>query len=488
MTAPVADRPDGPEAAPEAAAETVAETPPEPLPETAAQPDPPAGRSRAGRIVATVETALLAVGVMLLAVTPKPPMMGDGLARYQALLELLEQRQLPGTQYSMIGPLFATPLWLVGDWYGNTQIWLVQYNFLLLMIGLAAIHLLLQGRMAPRTHRRLLLLLVAGSMVAAHVQDFYGEMFTAMAVGVGLLAVTLPDTRWATRAAGWVAVVLGVANTPGSIVALGLVVVVLCLMRRRLRYLAALPAAAALIVGENWWRFGDPLHTAYAGHGGGATVMPYSGDPGFSYPFLVGLVAIVFSFGKGLLWFTPGLFLPARTRLREAGTDLWRVWLLWAVFVAGLVLLYSRWWGWYGGMYWGPRFFLIAMLPAALALAVCLEPGRAGPWFNVATVGVAVLSVWGAANSLVFGQLRPWTCYENNYHLEALCHFTPEFSPLWFPFVDTPELTSLQRGTLLFYAVVLLWLVAPVLGRLAGQVRATLGGHPDLLTRRAWHW
>ncbi|MFK3980495.1 hypothetical protein ACI2K4_08960 [Micromonospora sp. NPDC050397] len=446
------------------------------------------GTSRAGRVAGWVETSLLAIGVVLLAVSPKPAMMGDGLARYQALIELLEQRHLPGTPYSMIGPLFATPLWAVGRWYGNTQIWLVQYNYLLFMLGLGAVHALLQGRLAARPLRRLLLLLVGASMVAAHVQDFYGEVFTVMAVGVGLLAVTLPDTRWATRAAGWVAVVLGVANTPGTIVALGLVVGVLCLLRRRLRYLAALPVAAALIAGEAWWRFGDPLHSSYAGHGGGATVMPYSGEPGFSYPFLLGLVAILFSFGKGLLWFTPGLFLPVRQRLRDAGPGLWTVWLLWATFVAGLVLLYARWWGWYGGMYWGPRFFLFAMLPAALALAVRLEPERASPWANLATLLAVALSVWGAANSLVFSQLRPWTCYENNYHLEALCHFTPEFSPLWYPFVETPELTALQRGTLAFYALLLLWLAAPLLGRLARQVTATLGAHRDRLAWRAWRW
>ncbi|WP_329108601.1 hypothetical protein OG792_08075 [Micromonospora sp. NBC_01699] len=441
-----------------------------------------------GRVGAAVERILFGIGVMLLAVTPKPPMMGDGLARYQALLELLEQHQLPGTQYSMIGPLFATPLWVIGHWYGNTQIWLVQYNFMLFMVGLAAIYLLLHGRVPARTRRRFLLLLVGGSMIAAHVPDFYGEVFTATTVGVGLLAVVLPDTRWATRAAGWAAVVLGVANTPGSIVALGLVVGVLCLRRRRVRYLAALPVAAALIIGESWWRFGDPLHSSYAGHGGGPTVLPYSGEPGFSYPFLLGLVAILFSFGKGLVWFTPGLFLPVRERLRQAAPELWTVWLLWAVFVAGLVLLYAKWWGWYGGMYWGPRFFLIAMLPAALALAVSLEPGRAGPWVNVATLGALALSVWGAANSLVYGQLRPWTCYENNYHLEGLCHFTPEFSPLWYPFVDTPELTGLQRGTLVFYAVLLLWLVVPLLRRLGGQVAAAAGGHRDLADRHSWNW
>ncbi|MEV4759041.1 hypothetical protein AB0J86_28645 [Micromonospora sp. NPDC049559] len=474
--------------------------------------DPPAPGARYRRPVAVVENLLLAAGLLVLATTPKPPMMGDGLARYQALVQLLEQRQLPETPYSLIGPLFATPLWLVGHWYGNTQVWLAQYNLLLFVLGAGALHGLLQDRVDARLRRRFLLLLLAGSMVAAHVPDFYGEMFTAMAVGVGLLAATVTGTGRVTRAAGWGAVVLGVANTPASAVALAITVAVLCLHRRRVRYLLVLPATAALILGEAWWRWGDPLHSAYAENGGGVTVLPYSGRPGFSYPFVLGLVAILFSFGKGLAWFAPGLFLPVRRALRPSpvgdggaalaadperpdaagrtgagpGTaDLWTAWLLWSAFVGGLVLTYASWWGWNGGMYWGPRFFLVAILPASLALAALHGPAaRTGPLLTAATLVATALSVWGAANSRVFGQLRPWICYQDNYRLEGLCHFTPEFSPLWYPFVDPPTLAARDLLALGFYAVVLLWLTVPLLVRLARQVAP----HARALGPRGWHW
>ncbi|GIG91827.1 hypothetical protein [Plantactinospora endophytica] len=450
------------------------------------------GRRPGGRIGAVLEWVLVAAGVVLLAVTPRPPMMGDGLARYQALLELLEAGRSPEMAYSLIGPLFATPLWMVGRWFGDPQPVLAQYNMLLFGLGLVALYLLLRRRMAGRLLRRFLLLLVAGSMVAVHVQDFYGEMFTATTVGVGLLAATLPGTRRPTRLAGWVAVVLGVANTPASLVALGLVVLVRCVRERRLRYLSAPLAAGALIAGEAWLRFGDPLHRAYVNNGGGETVMPYSGRPGFSYPLLLGVLAIVFSFGKGLLWFTPGLFLPARRWLAErdgAGrAGVGAVWSSWLVFVAGLVLVYASWWAWYGGLYWGPRFFLIAILPASLAMAVRLGAAEAGPWANLATLAAVALSVWGAANSLVFAQLWPWTCYDDDYYLEALCHFTPEFSPLWFPFVRMPDVAGPHRAALAGYALVLLWLVAPLLGRLARQAGTAIGGRRPALTWRNWRW
>ena len=101
--------------------------------------------------------------------------------------------------------------------------------------------------------------------------------------------------------------------------------------------------------------------------------MPYSGLPGFSYPFLFGLLAILFSFGKGLVFFTPGLFLPLKERLRalgERGSALWRLHTSWLLFTASLVLIYASWWDRSGDWFWGPRFFLFASVPASFALAL----------------------------------------------------------------------------------------------------------------------
>lgn len=460
-------------------------------PETGTRQDSPAPRPDTGT-AAVVEPILIAVGLVLLAFTPKPAMQGDGLARYWGLVELLERQQLSEMPYSLIGPLFAAPLWLVGRWYGDPQLVVGHYNVLLFALSLVAIHLLLRRRMDPRLLRRFVLFLIAGSMIAAHVQDFYGEVFTTTTVGVGLLAATLPGTSRPTRLAGWIGVVLGIANTPVTVVAIGLVVGVLCLRTRRARYLSVPLAAAVLILGEAWLRFGDPLHGSYANSSGGPTVMPYSGAPGFSYPFLLGVVAILFSFGKGLLWFTPGLFLPARRRLWEesgpAGAGVRSVWLLWTVFVAGLVLVYASWWSWYGGMYWGPRFFLFAILPAGLALAVCQRSERARAWTHLATLAAVALSVWGAANSLVYGQLRPLICYQDNWRLEALCHFTPEFSPLWVPIMESAALTRTQLCTLAYYALVLLWLVGPPLGRIVRRTGVEVRAQRHRLAWRDWRW
>ncbi|MFC7549757.1 hypothetical protein [Plantactinospora sp. GCM10030261] len=403
-------------------------------------------------------------------------MMGDGLARYHALTELLGQHRIPETAYSMIGPLFAAPLWWVGRVTGDPQGWVGYYNSILFGLTIVALYLTMRRHVEPGLLRRFLLLLVAGGMAAPHLVDFYGEMFTVSTVGVGLLVLARRDAPPAARPVAWTAIVLGVANTPAALLALMIVAGIEAVRRRRLTPLASVLAASGLIVGESWLRRGSPFATGYADNHGVETFMPYSGLAGFSYPMLLGVAAIVFSFGKGLLWFTPALFLPVRGRLGAPfragpGIDLGYAWLLWVSFTGGLIIVYGKWWAWYGGMYWGPRFFLIAILPAALGLAALLGDPTAGRRSSTTACATLTLSVWVAADAMAFGELWPGICYQDGYRLEALCLFTPEFSALWYPFVARPDLSGTQLGQLALHALVLGWLGVPAVARLARDAR-----------------
>src|SRR5260370_42563100 len=108
---------------------------------------------------------------------------------------------------------------------------------------------------------------------------------TAAFVAVGIICVATGRHV----VAGWAAIVIGVVNARSAIVGLGLLAGWQAVRMRRLRYLAPAVAAAVLIMLEDWVRRGGPLVTGYANDHGIRTIMPCSGQPGFSYPFLLGV-------------------------------------------------------------------------------------------------------------------------------------------------------------------------------------------------------
>lgn len=102
---------------------------------------------------------------------------------------------------------------------------------------------------------------------------------------------------------------LGAANTPATLPALTLALLFYVYNTGTLNALIAIPFAAALIGGDFLSKFGAIGATPYLNETerGIKTVLPYSGLPGFSYPFWFGVLSIFFSFGTGLLFFVPGI-------------------------------------------------------------------------------------------------------------------------------------------------------------------------------------
>ncbi len=425
-----------------------------------------------------MERALILIGLVNLGLVQEKKLIGDGHHRYLYLNHLLSTGELPDGDYSLIGPIFATPLWLLEKAFDAPMVIVPYYNIIFFCAALAAFTLMLRHRVEPSLLHRFLLLLISGSFVAAAVNDFYGEIFTLVAVGAGLMAAVIG--RRGMRAAGWTAVVLGAANIPASLVGLGMVSTMEILRRQRLRILVVVVAGTALVGLEIWLRNGG-----YEGSHGARTIMPYSGLPRFSYPFVLGVAAILFSFGRGLLFFLPGLALPAYQRLRQVGgPELAQVYRLWVAFTAGLVVLYASWWAWHGGWTWGPRFFLFGILPASLVLAARI--GHAGSALaDLLTLAALGLSVWGAISSAVYYGHWPKECYGAG-GIEELCHFTPEFSQLWVPILLKPPLDTIQSALLAYYVIVFLWLAAPVAGRLYHHTRQLTAGYWQ--TRSNWRF
>ena len=429
---------------------------------------------------AAFETCLIIGGLLAMLVLLPHGIFGDGAERFQAISDLLERGKLSNMQYSIVGPAFSIPFWLLGKFSMTPEWWLARYNLILFSASLLIMYLLLKERAHRGLLRKFFLLLIIASMFANQLSAYYGEVFTALCVAIGVIMLV---SGRAIR--GWGMVVLGVVNTPATVVSLISMSLLRIFKNRRLRYILVVAAALAFIVIEYTIRRGS-IFVSYEPPPNPAlhTVMPYSGLRGFSYPFFFGLLSILFSFGKGLIFFVPGLLLPVRGLLHKAAPDLkldiYGIYLLWVAFVVGLILVYSPWWAWYGGWFWGPRFFLFACIPASFAIALRLHyrgaarTDQAGgrdlsrPYTllgDLLTLGVLLLSVWVGINGAVFDQQGLSVCVTKSYALELLCHYTPEFSVLWHPFVVN-EFAALNSRQLLYIAYclfVFVYLVTPLM-------------------------
>lgn len=442
-------------------------------------------RTQVPFVQAVFETCLIALGpIANFVLLPHNIYHYDSWVRFTAISQLIQQGTLSNIKYSLIGPLFSIPVWYLSKLYQTPMWWIERYNTFVFALGLLMLYWLLRNRIDRTLLRTFLLLLSAASMFPNHLTTYYGEVFTAVCVAVGLVAAVVAPAIGSIGA--WGLVVLGVANTPVSLIGLGLVVLRRAWAKKRLRYAAAFVAAGLLIGGEAWLRRGSPFSNGYVGDASDHTVMPYSGEPGFSYPAFFGILSIFLSFGKGLIFFTPGLFLPVRRRilaLCRAGSDtMLSIYGLWISFVVGLVLAYMSWWAWYGGWFWGPRFFLFAAIPASFALALWLRQREQSLFANLLTLVVLLLSCWVGLDGAIFGQQAMGVCQMNNYQYEMLCYYTPEFSALWRPFVvwDTSGLRytlaveHVNHHIMLYAAyvlVVLLYLATPLVLRILRQVR-----------------
>jgi hypothetical protein len=124
----------------------------------------------------------------------------------------------------------------------------------------------------------------------------------------------------------------------------------------------AAPAAGALLY-SNWARFGSLLETGYSA---GAT------STWFGYPLHWGVPFILAAPGKGILWFSPPIWIAAWAMLRRAAT--WPGLMAWPALLVPL-LVFGRAGGWAAGQCWGIRYFT-----AAVVLLVTVGLSVARPW------------------------------------------------------------------------------------------------------------
>ncbi|HVI53967.1 MAG TPA: hypothetical protein VM621_02810 [Luteibacter sp.] len=376
------------------------------------------------------EWALICTGFIVLFFTLHPTIDGDGAVRFQTVRAFLGGDE-GFSKFSFVQPILSMPLAWLGRFVEAELVGFVAWFNLAVFAGFGIfIYRELAARYAPGVGRAWWLLMLSASMFPHHLQNYYGEVLTSLCV---FQAALLLDRRPAISA---VLFALGCVNTPALLPSLVGFAVILFLVYKRKAPLAAVGIAVALVLLEMWFKHAG-LGQGYlsADEHGNVTVLPYSGKPGFSYPLLLGLMAITLSFGKGLVFFMPALLLGLSRDVRRA-TGLDREATLVAFIALALpVVTYAKWWAWYGGSFWGPRFFLFLSAPASLLLAVGLRSARAEPIRCALMLPVLLLSAWVSLDGYLFGQREMDVCWANNYAQEHLCWYAPEFSALWRPFV-----------------------------------------------------
>ncbi len=409
---------------------------------------------------------------------------GDGTARFSFMYALVHDHQLKTIRYSMVGPLFSLPLWLVATHLNDPALVIGRYNFLLFAIFLPILYLLLRKWFDRKFLLTFVILLAFGSMFPGHLLNYYGEVFSAVCLTLGSVCLATNKT-----ALGWALSILAVLNTPALFIPFILIVLFLTWETRQVRYLLLLPATLLLLFFEGFIRTGRLLaafKTYLTGDHGFQTVLPYSGRGGYSYPFVLGVLSILVSFGKGLIFYCPGLLLIVWSWKHISLSIERRMVILWILILVGLTLAYASWWSWYGGWYWGPRFFLFASVPATWFLSKLIHAPQKSLFMSLALLLLVTLSIWVGVNGVVFEQKTLDVCTNDNYALESLCWYVPEFSPLIHPFITHATLSLNDILILILFGLAWCYAVLPIVSELYQQGKSIYQSYRPSVNFSSW--
>ncbi len=406
------------------------------------------------------EQFLIGLGVLVYLLEFPHGIHGDASVRYDALRGFLSSGHLAPMVYSYVHPIFSSPLILLGHLYKDAFWWVSRFNsFMALgMIAFMAGRVRQWPEWKPESTRLLILLLMGATMFPKHVTDYYAEVFSACFAFAAILLFQSGRSGWAVAA-----LCLSVWNVVASIFGGAGLLLFFAVREKRWRFLAALPLLPLGHMVENYLKYGEFFPSAYLAMQGPVSMLPYASGPGFSYPLFFGILNVFLSFGRGLLFFVPGLlilFYPALWKGREKYKEV-----IWAgtIYLAGLVLVYGKYWAWHGGAFWGPRYFLFASILGAFALAALRQERKISlPW-RLYWIFAVALSCWVGCQGVLFGTDFLEDCFSRGHEIEYTCYYVPEYSVLWRFFIVAPAITGRRVVYLAYFlliATTVLW--APV--------------------------
>ncbi len=437
-------------------------------------------RREIGRPGGRLTAACVAIALSGFVVVPQT-VRGDDTVRAVMLRQMADGIK-PDSKYSFIQPALSTPLyWLLDTLHFGIYAMTLQPLAWIALWCWAVWRCLARHRSPAFAHHAIVLTLA--SLVGAYLVGFGSDVFTALGMSGGLIVGLLGGSP-AARALAWCVFVVAAANTPVMLAASAAVALWLVVTRRQVRYMLLPAGVLALVVAESTIVTGELSWTRYTREveHGELPLLPWGDVSGFGWPLWSGVLAVLFSFGRGLVFYIPTVW-NGPTRSTDAVGRAER-----ALWVAGVVLIpiYATWWAWFGGLSFGPRFFMLLAAPGALAgAAVVCDESRSLARSAVAAVAVT-LSAWVAVGGAVFGVTSAAfdRCVAGGtFQNFALCLYTPEYSGLWNPIwaADPIGLRDLYLVAVMAAAVMpTMWAIAaPCRAPLAdgfGRLRRHLGG------------
>lgn len=371
---------------------------------------------------------------------------GDDAVRVRMLQQMAEGIK-PESKFSFIQPAVSTPLFWVFDHlgFGVFAVTLVPVVWMTVW-SVTTWRVLAARRSAAFAHHTVVLTIV--SLLGAYLVGFGSDVFTALGMSGGLICGLMANRR-GSRVAAWAIFVVAAANTPTMVAAAAVIALYLVLSSRTLRYallpvcvLAAMVVESTLVTGHlSWTRYSD------AQEFGNVQLLPWGDVRGFGWPMWSGVVAILFSFGRGLVFYVPLLW---NAPMRGGGPVVRAERSLWAAVIV-LLPIYGTWWAWYGGVSFGPRFFMLAVVPAAMATSAVVCSAHRSTARSLVCLATVLVSLWVAFAGAVFGVTTTafdWCASGGGFNNEALCLYTPEYSGLWAP-IWTGEAVGLRDALFL---------------------------------------
>ncbi|MBP9086101.1 MAG: hypothetical protein KBG15_08280 [Kofleriaceae bacterium] len=373
-------------------------------------------RTHRFKVAALSLGAIFAVYMLL---TGREPPWGDARIMYEVSENITQGRISVGTewppmshvgadgriysQYALLPSLLHLPGAALGSAFRGAGIHRVVTSHLApaFAAALTVVLFLLTAQTfcSRRASRAAAAVLALGSLLFVYARYPMSEALQAATV-MGMLGAALRSRSTPTFAVGigfgaWCGAVV---NTKSVLLlsVLGLGAVVLWLLRRnqqpmRRWCVGVLVGGLPFLVLFGWYntaRWGAPWSTGY-----GETLGMMSEHP------WAGLLGLLVSPGKGLLWFSPAVIVAVLGLRRMVQTHGDVVRMIVAIVIPPL-LFYSGFLSWSGDYAWGPRYLVFAMAPLYLGVAYFFDsqPTRLARWLVRGIIAVSVVvQLLGAA-------------------------------------------------------------------------------------------